>query len=92
MTILIDVAEITPTIPSNGELPKMVGGALGEDEEAQEHPGPLIFDDTDHHCRTLQALNMMRKNRHFCDVILHVRSFARPYFGCCTSLSLKNFL
>ncbi|XP_052122389.1 influenza virus NS1A-binding protein homolog isoform X2 [Frankliniella occidentalis] len=50
----------------------MVGGVLGEDEEAQDAPGPLIFDDTDHHCRTLQALNMMRKNRHFCDVILHV--------------------
>lgn len=50
----------------------MVGGGLGEDEEAQDAPGPLVFDDTDHHCRTLQALNMMRKNRHFCDVILHV--------------------
>ena len=55
----------------------MVGGGLTEDEEAQDAStsAPLVFDDSDHHCRTLQALNMMRKNRHFCDVILHVSLF-----------------
>lgn len=67
------VSEVPPTITSNGKVPTMVGGGLGEDEEAaQDASGPLVFDDSDHHCRTLQALNMMRKNRHFCDVILHV--------------------
>ncbi|XP_071448802.1 influenza virus NS1A-binding protein homolog A-like isoform X1 [Hetaerina americana] len=34
----------------------------------------LVFEDEKHLGRTLQALNMMRKNRHFCDVILHVGS------------------
>ncbi|XP_069678685.1 influenza virus NS1A-binding protein homolog A-like isoform X2 [Periplaneta americana] len=34
--------------------------------------GGLVFEDEQHNSRTLQALNMMRKNKHFCDVILHV--------------------
>ncbi|XP_021924543.1 influenza virus NS1A-binding protein homolog A-like isoform X2 [Zootermopsis nevadensis] len=34
----------------------------------------LVFEDDEHNTRTLQSLNMMRKNRHFCDVILHVGS------------------
>lgn len=33
---------------------------------------PLCFKDDSLHSDTLNALNMMRKNRHFCDVILHV--------------------
>ncbi|XP_063218405.1 influenza virus NS1A-binding protein-like isoform X2 [Bacillus rossius redtenbacheri] len=34
----------------------------------------LVFQDEQHsHC-TMQGLNMMRKNKHFCDVILHVGS------------------
>lgn len=32
----------------------------------------FIFFDTQHQDFTLQALNTMRKNKHFCDVILHV--------------------
>jgi hypothetical protein len=32
----------------------------------------LVFEDDEHNAHTLQSLNMMRKNRHFCDVILHV--------------------
>jgi hypothetical protein len=31
-----------------------------------------VFEDKEHNTRTLQSLNMMRKNRHFCDVVLHV--------------------
>ncbi|KAL0270414.1 UNVERIFIED_CONTAM: hypothetical protein PYX00_007832 [Menopon gallinae] len=34
----------------------------------------LIFTDDSHNSRTLQALNMMRKNRNFCDVVLLVGS------------------
>lgn len=67
------VTEAPLPITSNGKPPIMLGGVLGEDEEAQDASiAPLLFDDSDHHCRTLQALNMMRKNRHFCDIILHV--------------------
>ena len=34
--------------------------------------GGLVFEDEQHSSRTMQSLNMMRKNKHFCDVILHV--------------------
>jgi hypothetical protein len=36
--------------------------------------GGLVFEDDEHNTHTLQSLNKMRKNRHFCDVILHVRT------------------
>lgn len=34
--------------------------------------GELIFHDDKLQAHTLHSLNMMRKNRTFCDVILHV--------------------
>jgi influenza virus NS1A-binding protein len=36
--------------------------------------GGLVFEDDEHNTHTLQSLNKMRKNKHFCDVILHVRT------------------
>jgi hypothetical protein len=46
---------------------------LQQNEQAQVAGiGGLVFEDEQHNTHTLQALNMMRKNRHFCDVILHV--------------------
>lgn len=36
----------------------------------------LELTDEDLRVNTLNALNMMRKNRHFCDVILHVCALA----------------
>lgn len=36
----------------------------------------LSFVDETHLANTLSSLNMMRKNRHFCDVILHVCALA----------------
>nr|CAD7206110.1 unnamed protein product [Timema douglasi] len=49
----------------------MSGSEQGRDE--LESAG-LVFQDDQHNSRTLQSLNMMRKNRHFCDVVLHVGS------------------
>jgi hypothetical protein len=46
---------------------------LQQNEQAQvASVGGLVFEDEQHNTQTLQALNMMRKNRQFCDVILHV--------------------
>jgi hypothetical protein len=42
------------------------------DQDQVANVGGLVFEDEQHNTQTLQALNMMRKNRHFCDVILHV--------------------
>ncbi|XP_047001458.1 influenza virus NS1A-binding protein homolog isoform X1 [Schistocerca americana] len=55
---------------------------LGEGEDTMVENGGhltqvvdgLTFQDDKHSQRTLQALHMMRKNRHFCDVVLHVGS------------------
>lgn len=42
-------------------------------EQHEEEPIlQLEFLDEVHHSSMLKSLNMMRKNRHFCDVILHV--------------------
>ncbi|KAJ8925469.1 hypothetical protein NQ315_009303 [Exocentrus adspersus] len=43
---------------------------LSNREDAE--PELLEFLDEVHHSNMLKSLNMMRKNRHFCDVILHV--------------------
>ncbi|XP_066249002.1 influenza virus NS1A-binding protein homolog isoform X1 [Euwallacea similis] len=43
-----------------------------EEEEEEEAVLQLEFFDEVHHSSMLKSLNMMRKNRHFCDVILHV--------------------
>jgi hypothetical protein len=46
---------------------------LQQNEQAQvAGVGDLVFEDEQHNTHTLQALNMMRKNRHFCDIVLHV--------------------
>lgn len=52
----------------------MNGDHLSDDEDemvvvAEE---PLVFQDDGHPNQLLLSLNMMRKNRTFCDVILHV--------------------
>ncbi|KAI4467133.1 kelch protein [Holotrichia oblita] len=41
-------------------------------EFSKQSEGDFTFLDEDLERNTLSALNMMRKNRHFCDVILHV--------------------
>jgi 1,2-phenylacetyl-CoA epoxidase catalytic subunit len=46
----------------------------------------LVFEDNEHNTHTLQSLNMMRKNRHFCDVILHVST------KCYITVVLSSFL
>jgi len=46
---------------------------LHQNDQAQAASvGGLVFEDDEHNTYTLQSLNKMRKNRHFCDVILHV--------------------
>ncbi|KAG5891762.1 hypothetical protein JTB14_012496 [Gonioctena quinquepunctata] len=50
--------------PTNGDIPEM-----DIEEEPEIH---LEFFDDVHQAQMLKSLNMMRKNRHFCDVILHV--------------------
>jgi hypothetical protein len=46
---------------------------LQQNDQAQAaNVGGLVFEDEEHNTHTLQSLNKMRKNRHFCDVILHV--------------------
>ncbi|KAG8238394.1 hypothetical protein J437_LFUL016830, partial [Ladona fulva] len=45
-----------------------------EQHQADQQANDLVFEDEKHLSRTLQALNMMRKNRRFCDVVLHVGS------------------
>lgn len=52
-------------------------GIVSEDDivmdEGDETPEPdLVFEDEQLPLATLCSLNMMRKNRHFCDVVLHV--------------------
>jgi hypothetical protein len=43
-----------------------------EDEIAIVAEEPLLFQDDSHPSQLLQSLNTMRKNKTFCDVILHV--------------------
>lgn len=43
-----------------------------EDEEVVEAEENLVFQDENHSSQLLNSLNTMRKNRTFCDVILHV--------------------
>lgn len=43
-----------------------------EDEVVVVAEENLIFQDENHSSQLLNSLNMMRKNRTFCDVILHV--------------------
>lgn len=53
-----------------------------EDEVIVDAEEPLIFQDVTHHQNLLHSLNTMRKNRTFCDVILHVSSiFGYRRFG-----------
>lgn len=48
---------------------------LHQNDQAQAASvGGLVFEDEEHNTHTLQSLNKMRKNRHFCDIILHVRT------------------
>ena len=48
---------------------------LHQNDQAQAASvGGLVFEDEEHNTHTLLSLNKMRKNRHFCDVILHVRT------------------
>ena len=62
---------------------------LHQNDQAQAASvGGLVFEDDEHNTYTLQSLNKMRKNRHFCDVILHVRTDV----GCCVELLLWRFL
>lgn len=59
-----------------------------EDEVIVDAEEPLIFQDDTHHLNLLQSLNTMRKNRTFCDVILHVSIL---YFRSArVSMSEKN--
>jgi hypothetical protein len=67
----VNIAEF----PLTGTDPHQVAMVeqLQQNEQAQvAGVGGLVFEDEQHNTHTLQALNMMRKNRHFCDVILHV--------------------
>ncbi|XP_076268203.1 influenza virus NS1A-binding protein-like isoform X2 [Rhynchophorus ferrugineus] len=50
-----------------------VASDMDVDLEQDEEPVlQLEFVDDVHHSSMLKSLNMMRKNRHFCDVILHI--------------------
>lgn len=53
--------------PTNGEASSGL-----EDTPNEPEVQHLDFFDDIHQTSTLKSLNMMRKNRHFCDVILHV--------------------
>lgn len=56
-------------------------GASGDEEEEEEMTVPALeMTDEDLRVNTLNALNMMRKNRHFCDVILHVCALAVQHY------------
>jgi len=55
---------------------------LHQNDQAQAASvGGLVFEDDEHNTHTLQSLNKMRKNRHFCDVILHVRTAVWSCYG-----------
>lgn len=43
-----------------------------EDEVIIDAEEPLVFQDDSHPSQLLSSMNTMRKNRTFCDVILHV--------------------
>jgi hypothetical protein len=60
----------------------MVEQVHQNDQAQAASVGGLVFEDEEHNTYTLQSLNKMRKNRHFCDVILHVGTTV----GCCAEL------
>nr|CAD7447870.1 unnamed protein product [Timema bartmani] len=53
--------------------PEVVMSVAEQGRDELESTG-LVFQDDQHNSRTLQSLNMMRKNRHFCDVVLHTQA------------------
>ncbi|XP_066999249.1 influenza virus NS1A-binding protein homolog isoform X2 [Anabrus simplex] len=56
----------------NGQLVLGYQDTMVEQQSDPAQVDGLVFIDDKHNQHTLQALNMMRKNKHFCDVILHV--------------------
>lgn len=64
------VGVVTEMAHLNGSVDHDQGEMENVDEE--EPVLQLEFLDEVHHSSMLKSLNMMRKNRHFCDVILHV--------------------
>lgn len=61
-------------------MPNNQGEMIGRNEEEEEADVSLDFSDEELRVNTLHALNMMRKNRHFCDVILHVCALAVQHY------------
>lgn len=43
--------------------------------------GELVFEDEDLVPSAMRTINMMRKNKHFCDVVLHVRTHKLIFFN-----------
>ncbi|XP_075553007.1 influenza virus NS1A-binding protein homolog isoform X3 [Dermacentor variabilis] len=55
--------------------PTVVINTLDEDEQKPAKPAEmLVFDDSAHLNKVLMNLNKLRKNKQFCDVVLHVGS------------------
>ena len=50
----------------------MNGSSSLENLDDIDKPNVLIFEDKDYHNNILDNLNMLRKNKQFCDVILQV--------------------
>ena len=68
---------VSSSVITNEGCEKMImmnGDHLSDDEDEVivDVEEPLIFHDETHHHNLLHSLNTMRKNRTFCDVILHV--------------------
>lgn len=57
----------------------------------EEEDTDLHYVDETHHTNLLASLNMMRKNKHFCDVILHVCALAVHHHFTCFSQTLYRF-
>ncbi|XP_050293521.1 influenza virus NS1A-binding protein homolog isoform X2 [Anthonomus grandis grandis] len=67
--------EEQPQLDGNGDLTPSEGAGADMEHDLPVDDEPILmleFVDEVHHKSMLKSLNMMRRNRHFCDVILHV--------------------
>ena len=55
-----------------------------------DKPNVMVFEDKEYHSNILDNLNMLRKNKQFCDVILHVSNHLINWFVLCLPIELTE--
>lgn len=84
------VQTLNDTTVANDTTGVVVGsnGSPAASPDDGTSPVSFVFEDDQHNSRTLKALDMMRRNKHFCDLILHVSVFLTSSFFFSDSLYL----